>query len=260
MATATVDHQRPLPAPLKAVEAAAPEACEEHPELKIYSHSRLFYWWPIWVVGYIMALVTYLGGEQYQIGNNLAWFHASENPGVIYALTVLLVILVTNVTVRGLASAIVILSGMCLTLLFAYLDWWEPILAWCGRLRIHLNMGFYVFFSTVMFLFWALVVFVFDRMSFWRIKPGQITHEYILGAGAKSYDTDNMILEKLRDDFFRHWVLGLGSGDLRIQPLAMGAHREEICVPNVLFIGSKMKFIQRMIAIEPDRFGHTTVK
>src|SRR5947208_4401237 len=32
---------------------------EPLPELRIYSHSNLIYWWPVWVVGYAMAAITY---------------------------------------------------------------------------------------------------------------------------------------------------------------------------------------------------------
>jgi len=28
-------------------------------EIKLISHSDVFYWWPAWVVGYVMALVSY---------------------------------------------------------------------------------------------------------------------------------------------------------------------------------------------------------
>jgi hypothetical protein len=109
-----------------------------------------------------------------------------------------------------------------------------------------------------MFLVWVFTFFVFDRMSYWRIRPGQVTHEYVFGASAKSYDTDNMVLEKHRDDIFRHWILGLGAGDLRILPY--GAKREEIAVPNVLFVGSKVEAFQRMIATEPAKFSHASVQ
>jgi hypothetical protein len=67
-----------------------------------------------------------------------------------------------------------------------------------------------------------------------------------------------MVLEKYRDDFFRHWVLGFGSGDLHIKPY--GSDREEVKVPNVLFIGTKVSTIQHMIATEPAAFGHSVVK
>jgi hypothetical protein len=233
----------------------------EHPELRIYGHSALFYWWPIWVVGYILAAITYLGGDEYQIGSSMAWIHPSKGLAVIYGLTLFLVILITSVIVRGLASVIVILSVMFITLLFTYLDWWEHILPWFGkRLTVHINLGFYVAFSTLLFVAWALTVFVFDRLRFWRITPGQITLEHLIGASAKSYDTDNLKLEKLRDDFFRHWILGFGSGDIHVQPLAIGGDREDIHIHNVFFVGSKVHAIQHMIATEPDKFSHVTVK
>lgn len=59
-----------------------------------------------------------------------------------------------------------------------------------------------------------------------------------------------MGLEKQRDDLFRHWLLGLGSGDLQIR--TSGATRELIEVPNVLFIGAKAKAMQRLISEVPE--------
>lgn len=229
-----------------------------HAQLLIYSHSSLFYWWPVWAIGYLMALLTYLNGQQHQIGVDWEWFHPSSNPGVIFFITLFLVILITNVAVRGLASVIVILSVILVTVLLAWFEWWDTVLGWVGDLRVHLNLGAYLFISTLVFVIWAFTTFVFDRMSYWRIKPGQITHEFILGAASRSYDTENLVLEKYRDDIFRHWVLGIGSGDLHIKPY--GADKEEIAVPNVLFIGSKVHTIQHMIATEPESFGHSVLK
>jgi hypothetical protein len=31
-------------------------------DIKLYSHSVIFYWWPVWFVGYAMAFLTYLDG------------------------------------------------------------------------------------------------------------------------------------------------------------------------------------------------------
>jgi hypothetical protein len=33
-------------------------------DIKLYSHSTIFYWWPVWLVGYTMAFLTYLDGGQ----------------------------------------------------------------------------------------------------------------------------------------------------------------------------------------------------
>src|SRR5688572_5135244 len=55
---------------------------ERMPELIIYSHSNLFYWWPIWVTGFIFALLTYLqAGDPYRIGGRDVLIHPSKNLG-----------------------------------------------------------------------------------------------------------------------------------------------------------------------------------
>src|SRR5262249_16867000 len=118
-----------------------------------------------------------------------------------------------------------------------------------GNLLIHLNSGAYFTFAGLMFLVWAISFFVLDRITFWRVTPGQITEEHLFGAGSKSYDTEGITLEKRRDDLFRHWLLGLGSGDLHIQ--TFGARQERLDIPNVLFVGSKIGFIQRMLSQKP---------
>jgi hypothetical protein len=224
---------------------------EEPGELYLYSHSSFFYWWPVWVVGYIMAVLTYLNGVYVAIpGGQEYLFHPSKNLGVVYTFVFFLVILMTNITLRGLTSAIVILSALLIALALAYFGLWEQVLGLLGSLNIYMNMGFYVFFSTLIFLVWFTSVFIYDRMSYWRIRPGQIMHETVFGGGEKSYDTRGMVLEKLRQDLFRHWILGLGSGDLHIT--TTGATREEIHVPNVLFVDAKVARIQKLIAMKPE--------
>jgi hypothetical protein len=59
-----------------------------------------------------------------------------------------------------------------------------------------------------------------------------------------------MSVYKLRDDLFRHWILGLGSGDLHVS--TTGANAQEFILPNVMFIGTKLSRIQHVIAMKPD--------
>jgi hypothetical protein len=226
-----------------------------HPETEVaqvivYGHSWLFYWWPLWVAGYVMALLTWLHPDQVIIANKPELFHPSRNLGVIYTLLFLLMIVITSTKVRGMVSALIIASLGFLALLFAYLDWWEEILGWLGHQSIYMNLGFYLFSSTVLFVVWLITVFIIDHLSFWRFRPGQITHEYLGGVVDKSYDTDNMVLLKRQDDLFRHWIIGLGSGDLHMQ--TMGGRGLEMDVANVLFVGAKMFEIQRLIATKPN--------
>jgi hypothetical protein len=233
-----------------------PEEERHHPQVVIVSHSPLFYWWPVWVVGFLMAAFTWANGQQYQIAGHQVYLHESNNLGVLFFLTVFLVVLITSVEVRGLASLVVILVLVLTAVLLAYFQVWDEVFAWFGDLSVYLNQGAYFWFSALLFLAWVLTVFVVDRMNYWVVKPGQITRERFWGMGSQSYDTENMTLEKRRDDLFRHWILGMGSGDLRIQ--TYGARQKEIFVPNVLFVGSRVHTIQHLIAQEPTHSGHPT--
>jgi hypothetical protein len=174
----------------------APAEPPRDAQVIVFGHSWLLYWWPVWVAGYVMALLTWLHPVPVQIGNAHVLFSSRTSLGVSYALVVLLTVLVNNTNMRGLVSLVVVLCVGFLALLFAYFDWWPDILNWFGQQPVYADMGFYIFLSTGLLLIWALVVLVFDHLSFWRIRPGQVTHEYVLGAVESSYDTDNMVFTK----------------------------------------------------------------
>jgi hypothetical protein len=227
----------------------------QHPKAEVlqvivYGHSALFYWWPLWAAGYVMALLTWLHHDQALIGNKVEWFHPSRNLGVIYTMLLLLLVLVTSTAIKGMKAALMIAALAFVALLFAHLNWWDAILVWVGDQSISMSFGFYLFSSSLLFLAWLISVFGIDHLSFWRFRPGQITHEYLGGVVDKSYDTDNMILSKRQDDLFRHWVIGLGSGDLHMQ--TMGGRGVEMNVANVLFIIGRISKIQRLVATKPD--------
>lgn len=242
--------QRAVPAVLEAPPPAPHKAKVQ--ELRIYSHSTFFYWWPVWLTGYLIAAATRMHGQTVRIGNTEVWMDHSKNMGVLFTLVFFLVILFTNITLRGMASVVVILGMAFVALLLAYFGWWEDVLNWMGRLTIFMNMGFYVFFSSLVLLVWAVSVFVYDRLSYWRVTPGQLTHDTVIGGSQKSYDTRGMVFEKQRQDLFRHWILGFGSGDIMIS--TTGARRETFAIPNVLFVDAKVSAIQKMIAMSPDQF------
>jgi hypothetical protein len=197
-----------------------------------------------------MALLTWLHHDEVTIGGKPEFFYPSQNLGVIYTLLLLLLIVITSARVRGMKAALIIAGLAFLSLLFVHLNWWDAILGWIGHRSICLSLGFYLFSSTVLCLAWLTSVFVIDHLSFWRFRPGQVTHEYLGGIVDKSYDTENMVMTKRQDDLFRHWVIGLGSGDLDMQ--TMGGRGVESNVMNVLFVIGKISRIQRLIAIKPN--------
>jgi hypothetical protein len=102
-------------------------------------------------------------------------------------------------------------------------------------------------FSTGLLIIWLMMFFVFDRLTYWRIRPGQMTVEHLIGGGAESFDTNGLRFQKLSSDFFRT-ALGLGAGDLKAT--AAGATME---IPNVIFVDRKVHAIEKLISVKPER-------
>jgi hypothetical protein len=223
--------------------------------LRVYSHSSLYYWWPVWMVGFLFSLLTYMQGRPVNFGDGEGSIdvlvHPSRNLGVVFTMIFLLVIVMTNLAVRGIASMTVIVTLIAITIFFAWMDWWDPILRALGSLAIYMNLGFYLFFSTALFTLWAVTLLVFDRFEYWEFRPGQVVHHALFGDGEQTYDTHGMSVAKLRDDLFRHWILGLGSGDMHIS--TTGARKAEFVIPNVLFVGTKLERIQHLAAMKPNQ-------
>jgi len=65
MSTATTLPAPPLP---EASQSRAPMPTAHGPrEIKLVSHSPIFYWWPIWVLGYVLGLITLVDGTRLAI-------------------------------------------------------------------------------------------------------------------------------------------------------------------------------------------------
>jgi hypothetical protein len=236
-------------------EPVTPKQQRKAAELTIYGHSNFFYWWPVWLVGYLMAGLTWMSQNHVKIVPDASQeylIHPNKYLGVLYTFVFFVIILTTNINLKGIYSAVAVLVALVLVLLAAYFDWWPSLIGWFRELDIYMNMGFYVFFSTLIFLVWAVNVFVFDRLTYWKVTPGQLTQEYVIGGAAKSWDTRGMVFEKVRQDLFRNWVLGFGSGEIKIATL--GAHRETFAIDNVLFLDARVSKIQDLIAVHEQAF------
>lgn len=261
---------------------APPRDADDAPrEIRVVSHSTLFYWWPVWALGFIMALVTFFSSQRMVIvsraaehfsnaavtvqgkvlENQSVWtapaakasdhvemvrISPNKNIGVLFTIILLLVIAITNVPLRGLWSVIVLVVIVAFSIIFALLNWWEPILKQLSILDIRINFEGYLLISTVLFVLWCVVFFFFDTQIYMVFTPGQLRVRQEIGDAETSYDTTGMTVQKQRSDLFRHWILGLGSGDLVVQTAGAQAHHFEM--PNVLFIGRKVDQIQRMLA------------
>ena len=220
------------------------------PEIRIYSRSSIFFWWPLWVTGYILAGITYLGGQRLALSNGSSILvHPNTGLGISFIVILTLIMMLTNVRLRGIYSVVGLLAMAFVTVLFAWLGWWDSIFSLIPQLTVYMNFGFYMTFSTLLLVIWALRFFLFDRLVFWRVRPGQLTEEHWIGGGEQSYDTRGMLFEQRGNDFFRYG-LGFGASDLLL--ITTGARKQEIDIPNVLFANQKIYNMQRLIAIKPE--------
>jgi hypothetical protein len=267
--------------------ASAPPSPTHSPdeiEIRIVSHSNLFYWWPVWAIGIILGLLSMFFGDRMAIvpkdsqlvshgkvtdeDTNVTYeqrtaivmpaktslkkdeglkLHVSpsKNYGVIFAAVLLLVIVITNVPLRGMWSVVVILMVIMLVIIFSLAGWWEAILGTLSQLSIHINAGGYLFISLILFGLWLLTFIFFDQQVYMIFTPGQLKVRTEIGGGEIAYDTTGMTIQKQRSDLFRHWILGLGSGDLLVTTTGAAAHHFDL--PNVLFIGRKVQMIEDML-------------
>jgi hypothetical protein len=173
--------------------------------------------------------------------------HMSHRPtlGVIFCITLLIVIVITNVPLRGMWSLIVIIVIVMLSIIFALAGWWDKIFAALALLDIRINMGGYLLISIGLFAIWLFTLLFFDRQIYAVFQPGQFKICTEIGGGEKVYDTMGMTLERQRSDLFRHLILGLGSGDLIIRTTGAQAHHFDL--PNVLWISSKVQQIEDLL-------------
>ena len=96
-----------------------------------------------------------------------------------------------------------------------------------------------------LFLVWLFVVFVYDRAHYVVFDQGQIRYVLEVGDNEIAIQSEGAIVEKKRNDVFRHWMLGFGTGDLVIR--AGGPNGQTIELENVIGINRKLGLIQRLV-------------
>jgi hypothetical protein len=278
--------------------AAATAAPHGPQEIRLFSHSNLFYWWPVWLLGLVLGLLTLFSHEYMVVvpsdaeaSRKLHYIpdpagapnkvevregivlkpsedlrkrlppntdkedlasepelrlHATSHKayGAIFATVLLVVIFITNVPLRGMWSLLIIMAIIMLSIIFGLAGWWDRILGAIRLLDIRINMGGYFFISLGLLGLWTFAFFFFDKQVYIVFTPGAMKVCMEIGAGEKQYDTFGMTIEREKSDLFRHYILGLGSGDLVVR--TSGADRHEFRLTNVLFVKHKLAQIEDM--------------
>lgn len=223
-------------------------------DLRIYQHSNLLYWWPIWVYGFFCAGLTYVQGvgvrELASADNKVVLFHPSPWLGISFIALVLFVGVFTNVRARGVYSFMLILVAAGLFWAVLHIPGIQTAIGWLSLLRVHLNLAFYLTFSVLLMLIWVFVIVFVDHFTWWRFSPGQVIEEHRIGqATGHAYNTEGMVVRRLPDDLFRHRILGLGliglgTGDFMVKP----PYEEAFEIHNVWRASRKQRHMEDMIA------------
>lgn len=220
---------------------ARPGAAAAAEQVVVYGHSTLLYWWPVWLVSFILAAATYAEGDRaagVAVSNN-------NTPGEVFVVTLLAVALSSTVLLRGMVSVVAAVSIVAVAVAFGWLGWWGDIIAFLGGLEIRINAVGYLCIGVPLFVAWLAVVLVYDRQHYVIFGPGQIRYVLEVGDGEVVMPAEGSIVEKKRSDAFRHWVLGLGAGDLVIR--SGGSNSPSIVMENVLHISRKLAVINKLL-------------
>ncbi len=222
--------------------------------LRIYQHSNLLYWWPIWAWGFVCAGLTYAQGvgvkELAATAQKVVLFHPSPWMGISFIGLILFVAVFTNVRARGVYSFMLILVAAGLFWGAMRIPGVETAFGWLSLLRVHLNLAFYLTFSSLLLMIWLFVIVFVDHFTWWRFSPGQVVEEHRIGqATGHAYNTEGMVVRRLPDDLFRHRILGLGflglgTGDFIVKP----PYEESFEILNVWKAGRKQRRMEQMIA------------
>lgn len=236
------------PAPQPAAKPAEPQASiptsdafNQLSEIKVYTHSPILYWWPIWALGLLFGFVSlFVSGEGTEA--------AARVQGQTFVFVLVFVIFSTTVKLRGANSVILGLILLIGGILLATANLSGPIAAFIGGLDIRMSPAFYWFVGISVFVMWAVMIFGFDKVKFYEIAPGQVRERVFWGSGDRAESGANARCRYLKDDFLRHRILGVVvTGDIEIT-LADG---EVWYLHNVLFAKEKANRINELIVTRP---------
>jgi hypothetical protein len=260
---------------------------DEPTTIKVISHTSLIYWWPVWLVGFILAGLTYADGARLavvpadtkvkEIRPNDVYeltltgpateplvkaaadtkkgqdafpvrIAQSKDYGMVYVVVLLLVIFGSNVPLRGLASIIAIMAVLLLSVVFAYLGWWTGILDYLGGMHVEISLAGYLIPSIVLLVLWLATIFLYDPMRYLVFTPGQFVVHKEIGDLREVFDTAQVEVEKRRTDLFRYWILGFGAGDMIVK---VPSQALQIEFPNVLFVTQKVSQVANLMKTKP---------
>lgn len=223
-------------------------------EVRIYSHSAIIYWWPVWLYAAFCWLATYVHHETMNPGG-LKTVNVFPSPwlGLSFLGVLFFVVTFSNVKMRGFYALLVMMAVALLVIGVHAAVGLGRIFGAFHLLFVYMNEAFYAAMAIFMFGLWFAVVFGVDRLTYYRFRPGQVSEEHRYGQlhAAVNLPTDGMTVRRLATDFVRHDILGLsflgyGTGDFICKPTTVSGH-EPLVLENVIRLSRKFPRIEEMI-------------
>lgn len=219
-------------------------------ELRLYAHTPFFYWWPVWMAGFGLGAWSLILGDTTRMEGQAVTFINDSLPGFLFIMLLALTAFVSTVKLKGAKSAALIAFVTLGVIILGLLGYLDTLLAAMPEASTWLSAGAYLTLSSILFALWIAQVFVSDRMTYWRITPGQITQVKVLGGAERTFDARGIAIDHQADDFLRHILFGFGSGDIVLK--TSGADASVIEIDNVLFVRTKIEHLQALASIEPN--------
>lgn len=230
-------------------------ATQNATEIRIYGHSAIIFWWPVWAYGFICAALTYAQGVPLMLPGSPKpiLVHPDAWVGLSFTLLILIVIVATSVRARGVSALMLLaLIGGAATATYFVMKmpglWTSP-----PALLLHMNLAFYLLVSSVLFIVWFVIVFVVDRMSFLRVRGAQVERVQLfdsaMGRAPKTWSVLHIRLARYSDDLIAHKILslgflGFGTSDIDAKLSIFGGGHEQFRVQNVWRATRPLKAVQ----------------
>jgi hypothetical protein len=201
-------------------------------QLTVYWHSPMFYWWPVWVMGLVMAAWTFWEDHQVALfpegtqliegklaapeGRQLVVpqdppirMTASRVPGAIFVLTLIFTIYSVGGPLR--APWYFFMTALAAAVAFAglWLGAWPEAFEAIAWTRIYINAGGYLAISAAVLAYWLLFVLVLDPWTCVEFSERQIRIYRAIGEAVEVYDAGGVFFEKRPYDWVR-WLMGGG--------------------------------------------------
>jgi hypothetical protein len=234
---------------------AAPRPAGGNDRIIVYQHSDLLYWWVVWAYGFFCALLTWLQGKPVGLSDDgrQVLVHPSAWVGISFVMLVLFVLVFTNARARGVKSLVLFLvlavCGLSVQLIWG----WDELLGYVPLLLVHMNLAFYLLFSSILLAAWAFIILGTDHSTYWEFAPGSIAKKYWFTDAGESFASPLVETSRQSDDIFVHrllglWFLGIGTGDIEVRFSTAGGGQRLYVLKNVWRAAHVENEINRLVA------------